>query len=234
MHRRKAGKGIRPPAEIRGNPAVLDRPAFRINLLVELPSKNQVLENTQLLLAAGELGLQIVDHGGEIGICAGWPSPLSAPPSAGGLPKSNSPSSRLAMRVRRLPRASKANHIGIHLPDTHRQGIDLFLQDAPHILDLRLLTAEGRPTSCPAGRWDSHRDDAPQDSCRRKRPRRRCQKPLRRQRPRTRGWCRSTCLTRPLLRPTKMKFIENVVPKPSCERSLQKCWAVASGVDYAE
>src|ERR1700690_1571611 len=61
-----AREGIGSLAEIRRYPAVLDRAAFRVDLLVQLPGENQVLEYAQLLLAARQLILQLVDHGGQI------------------------------------------------------------------------------------------------------------------------------------------------------------------------
>ena len=44
---------------------VLDRAALRIDLLVQFPGQDQVLEHAELLFAAGELVLQVIDHGGE-------------------------------------------------------------------------------------------------------------------------------------------------------------------------
>ena len=36
----------------------------------------------------------------------------------------------------------EADHVGVHLPDAHCQGIDLFLQHAPYVLNLRLFAQQ--------------------------------------------------------------------------------------------
>src|SRR5579859_2726065 len=52
VHRGITRERIRPPPEIRGNPALLDGPTFRINLFVELAAENHVFQDPELLLAA--------------------------------------------------------------------------------------------------------------------------------------------------------------------------------------
>ena len=108
-----------------------------------------------MLLAAGELGLQIVDHGGEVRDLRR----LAVRAALGAAQGRRIAEIELAViQIRHagqaLTEGVHANDIGVHLTDAHRQGVDLFLQDALDVLDLRLSDAAVRPTSYPADRWD--------------------------------------------------------------------------------
>ena len=82
----------------------------------------------------------------RFGICAGWPSaPLGA---AHGRRIAEIELAVVQIRHagQALTERIQADDVGIHLPDAHRQRVDLFLQDAPDVLDLRLLAQQfGRP-----------------------------------------------------------------------------------------
>ena len=132
-------KGSGAPAEIRRNPALLHRPAFRIHLLVQFAGQDQILQHAELLFAAGQLALQLVDHGRE----AGNLRRLAICGLAAALRRRFAEVEFPVVQIRH-PRQAPAQRIEpddvrVHLADPHRERIDLVLQYPPQVVDLRFL-----------------------------------------------------------------------------------------------
>src|SRR5262245_42150034 len=67
MERAATGERVGAMPEVRGDPALLHRPAVRHDLAAEVASGDQALEHAELALAVFDLAGEVVEHVGQLG-----------------------------------------------------------------------------------------------------------------------------------------------------------------------